>query len=68
MTLTKSDLTDLKAIVAMEAIIEENPEAEVQWGPEDINEMSFNMLNAIWSNDEAERKKHGYVAKDTNGR
>ena len=56
---TDADVSHLEAIEAMECVIAENREADVEWGPEDINVSSFDMVNGdVWSDNKPEEEKN----------
>ena len=53
-----NNVSDLEAIEAMETTIAENCEPEVQWGPEDIDVSSFDMVDSdFWSKTNPDNEK-----------
>ena len=55
---TMTTMTDLEAIEAMEVAIAENREPMVAWGPEDIDESRFDMVDGdFWSDGKSENEE-----------
>ena len=51
-------VTDMEAIEAMEAAIAENREPMVVWGPDDIDESRFDMVDGdFWSDSKSENEE-----------
>ena len=55
---TMTTVTDMEAIEAMEAAIAENHEPMVAWGPDDIDESRFDMVDGdFWSDSKSENEE-----------
>ena len=55
---TMNTVTDFEAIEAMKMAIAENREPMVEWGPEDIDESRFDMVDGdFWSDSKSKNEK-----------
>ena len=55
---TMTTMTDMEAIEAVEAAIAENREPMVAWGPDDIEESRFDMVDGdFWSDSKSENEE-----------